>query len=198
MIRGQDTARARSSGGRGGEAVSAGAAAPATRPVQDGPSAGPQDWAPRRRARGVCPAGSDGRRSRIGRPEISEGAGGRLGDAGRLSCRVCGEHPVAAFLGDLVRAQVRSWRLACRPPHRKHQYADPLVPASPAGELRAGLLCTTMWITCVKRRQSCAHIGEMLGIVLPGRALTGLSPGKVRPAPCAWKRNRNCPHAAPQ
>ena len=33
-----------------------------------------------------------------------------------------------------------------------------------------GLLCTTMWITCVKRRQACAHIGEMLGIVLPGRA----------------------------
>jgi hypothetical protein len=27
-----------------------------------------------------------------------------------------------------------------------------------------------MWITCVKRRQACARIGEMLGIVLPGRA----------------------------
>jgi len=56
------------------EAVSARAAGPATRPVQDGPSAGLQDWVPGRRARGVCPAGSDGRRSRIGRPEISEGA----------------------------------------------------------------------------------------------------------------------------
>ena len=32
------------------------------------------------------------------------------------------------------------------------------------------LLCTTMWIACVKRRRACAHIGEMLGIVLPGRA----------------------------
>ena len=32
------------------------------------------------------------------------------------------------------------------------------------------LLCTTMWITCVKRRRACAHIGELLGIVLPGRA----------------------------
>ena len=33
-----------------------------------------------------------------------------------------------------------------------------------------GLLCTTMWIACVKRRQGCAHIGEMLGIVLSGGA----------------------------
>ena len=31
-------------------------------------------------------------------------------------------------------------------------------------------LFITMWITCVKRRRACAHIGEMLGIVLPGRA----------------------------
>ena len=30
-------------------------------------------------------------------------------------------------------------------------------------------LCTTMWITCENAR-ACAHIGEMLGIVLPGRA----------------------------
>jgi hypothetical protein len=35
------------------------------------------------------------------------------------------------------------------------------------------LLCTTMWITCVKRRRACAHIGEMLGIPLPGSAMTG-------------------------
>jgi hypothetical protein len=35
------------------------------------------------------------------------------------------------------------------------------------------VLCITMWITCVKRRQACAHIGEMLGIVLPGRARNG-------------------------
>ena len=34
----------------------------------------------------------------------------------------------------------------------------------------SALLCLTMWITCVKRRRACAHIGEMLGIVLPGRA----------------------------
>lgn len=29
------------------------------------------------------------------------------------------------------------------------------------------LLCTTVWITCVKVRRACAQIGEMLGIPLP-------------------------------
>ena len=40
-----------------------------------------------------------------------------------------------------------------------------------AGELLISLLWTTMWITCVKRRYTCAHIGEMLGnplLVRPG------------------------------
>ena len=43
---------------------------------------------------------------------------------------------------------------------------------NPAGQenFSPALLCTTMWITCAKRRRACAHIGEMLGIVLPGRA----------------------------
>ena len=39
-----------------------------------------------------------------------------------------------------------------------------------AENVSQALLCTTMWITCVKRRRACVHIGEMLGIVLPGRA----------------------------
>jgi hypothetical protein len=43
------------------------------------------------------------------------------------------------------------------------------LPARHENVLQA-LLCTTMWITCAKRRRSCAHIGEMLGIPLPGRA----------------------------
>ena len=43
------------------------------------------------------------------------------------------------------------------------------LPARHENVLQA-LLCTTMWIACVKRRRACAHIGEMLGIVLPGRA----------------------------
>ena len=75
---------------------------------------------------------------------------------------------MAAFLA--ISSGPRSGPGVWRAASRKHQYADPLLPASPAGELRAGLVCTTMWITCVKRRQACAHIGEMLGIVLPGRA----------------------------
>ena len=32
-----------------------------------------------------------------------------------------------------------------------------------------GLLCITVWITCVKRDRACAHIGERLGSPLPGR-----------------------------
>src|SRR5690348_347847 len=46
------------------------------------------------------------------------------------------------------------------------------------------LLCTTMWITCVKRRWACAHIGEMLGIPLPGSTHDrGLYLGKHDPRP---------------
>ena len=72
-IWGQDTARAspRTAAAGGSERGSRRAG---NRPVQDGRSAGPQGWVPRRRASSVCPAGSDGRRSWIGRPEISEGA----------------------------------------------------------------------------------------------------------------------------
>ena len=56
---------------------------------------------------------------------------------------------------------------------REHRHADPLARCClPAGQenVLSALLCTTMWITCVKRRRACAHIGEMLGIVLSGRA----------------------------
>jgi len=28
----------------------------------------------------------------------------------------------------------------------------------------AGLLCTTVWITCAQQRETCVHCGEMLGI----------------------------------
>ena len=31
------------------------------------------------------------------------------------------------------------------------------------------LLCIRVWITCVKRRQACVHIGEMLGSPLSAR-----------------------------
>jgi hypothetical protein len=81
---------------------------------------------------------------------------------------VCGEHLVPAVVGDGIQAQARS--ASCVPAaSRKHRHADPL-PASRHENVLQALLCTTMWITCVKRRRACAHIGEMLGIVLPGRA----------------------------
>ena len=69
---GHDRARARSPGGRAGPERRSRRAG--SRPVQDRRSASPQDRVPRRRASSVCPAGPDGRRSRIGRPGISEGA----------------------------------------------------------------------------------------------------------------------------
>lgn len=31
-----------------------------------------------------------------------------------------------------------------------------------------GFLCTTVWITCAKRRNACVRLGEMLGITLRG------------------------------
>jgi hypothetical protein len=81
---------------------------------------------------------------------------------------VCGEHLVPAVVGDGIQAQARS--ASCVPAaSRKHRHADPL-PASRHENVLQALLCTTMWITCVKRRRACAHIGEMLGIVLRGRA----------------------------
>jgi hypothetical protein len=60
-------------------------------------------------------------------------------------------------------------RPACRPPRARTGTLTRCLPARYENVLQA-LLCTTMWITCVKRRRACAHIGEMLGIVLLGRA----------------------------
>ena len=102
---------------------------------------------------------------------MSVTAGRRLGDAGRLSCRVCGEHPVPAVVGDVIQAQAR-YRVAragCRNASTG-TLARCCLPAGHENVLQA-LLCTTMWITCAKRRRACAHIGEMLGIVLPGPRL---------------------------
>src|SRR5262249_62367702 len=66
------------------------------------------------------------------------------------------------------RFKARRWPKAVAPPAPGR--------SSRAGELLIGLLWTTVWITCVKRRYTCAHIGEMLGnplLVRPGiRAFT--------------------------
>ena len=87
------------------------------------------------------------------------------GDAGRLPA---GYAASIRCPPSWAMAQARS--ASCGPAaSREHRHADAL-PASPAGERVTALLCITMWITCVKRRRACAHIGEMLGIALPGRA----------------------------
>jgi len=81
----------------------------------------------------------------------------------------CREHPVPTVVGDAIQAQARS--ASCLPVvSRKRRHAGALLPAGRQENVLPALLCTTMWITCVKRRRACAHIGEMLGIVLPGRA----------------------------
>jgi hypothetical protein len=108
---------------------------------------------------------------------------------------VCGEHPVPAVVGDGIQAQARS--ASCVPTaSRKHRHADRCLPARHENVLQA-LLCTTMWITCVKRRRACARLGEMLGIVLPGRARNrAFTWGSAIYA--LWtEKKRNCPHATP-
>src|SRR5208337_2668989 len=129
------------------ETVSAGAVAADNRPVQDRRSASPQGWVPRCREQRLP--------GRIGRPRIPESAA---------------SVPVAAFPGDVIQAQARSWRPGCRSCAAGTGRAGALLPTGPAGELVTALLCTTMWITCVKRRRACAYTVEMLGIRLPGRA----------------------------
>ena len=62
---------------------------------------------------------------------------------------------------------------ACKPAApapRKPRRAGLLPAASPAAGLPAGCVCTSMWITCVKRHQACARAVEMLGIRPPGCA----------------------------
>jgi hypothetical protein len=56
------------------------------------------------------------------------------------------------------------------PASRTPRRAGLLPAASPAAGLPAGFVCTSMWITCVKRHQACARAVEMLGIPPPGCA----------------------------
>ena len=47
---------------------------------------------------------------------------------------------------------------------RKRAVANPLLTA---GQTRSRLLCTNLWMTCVKRRRLCVQAREMLGIAVP-------------------------------
>ena len=82
------------------------------------------------------------------------------GDAGRLSCRVCGEHPVPAVVGDVIQAQARSasWVPVVS---RKHRHADPLLPASPARERVTGFAVHNhVDHLCKTAPGLCAHWGN--------------------------------------
>jgi len=83
-----------------------------------------------------CQARYPGNRGNAGRDDRGSGrararfSGAAARDASRLSCRVCGEHPVPAVVGDGIQAQARS--ASCVPAaSRTHRHADPLLPASP-------------------------------------------------------------------
>jgi len=101
---------------------------------------------------------------------LSVTEGRRLGTRAACPAGCAASVPVAAFPGDVIQAQARSWRPGCRSCAAGTGRAGALLPTGPAGELVTALLCTTMWITCVKRRRACAYTVEMLGIRLPGRA----------------------------
>jgi hypothetical protein len=85
----------------------------------------------------------------------------------RLRARAaCARAPAPAVADDVNHAQARS-ASSVPAASRKHRHAGALLPARHENVVQA-LLCTTLWISCVKRPRACAHIGEMLGIVLPG------------------------------
>ena len=81
-----------------------------------------------------------------------------------------GEHPVPAFLHDLIRPRGGSSRPTRRACHAGAWHADPPLPASPATGLLTGLLWTSMWIACAKPHHACAYTVEKLGIAPPGHA----------------------------
>ena len=97
---------------------------------------------------------------------MSVTAGRRLGAAGRLCASSsarrrgrCQPGPGQIRVrraGRLAQAPAR-WRAAACQPGRQENV------------LRA-LLCRTMWISCVKRRRACAHIGKCWGSCCRGRA----------------------------
>jgi hypothetical protein len=77
---------------------------------------------------------------------------------------------VAEVIADRDIHQARARSASCVPVvSRKRRHADPL-PASRACELPTGLLCTTMWITCVEKAPGLCAPREILGIPLPGDA----------------------------
>ena len=98
-----------------------------------------------------------------------------------------GGDPVPAFVRDLIGEVLAS----CAPGVScKRRCAHPLRAARPGTRSADRPVCTSMWITCAKRHQACAHIGEMLGIVLPGRARNrGLHLGERDPRPVDGEKN---------
>jgi hypothetical protein len=109
----------------------------------------------RRRSPGSLSVSGTRRRRDHGERDSRQAAG----DAGRLSCRVCGEHPVPAVVGDGIQAQARS--ASCVPAaSRKNRHADPL-PASPVRERVTGFAVHNhVDHLCKTASGLCAHWGN--------------------------------------
>ena len=88
----------------------------------------------------------------------------------------------------------RPW---CRPPRASTgTLTRCCLPAWHENVLQA-LLCTTMWITCAKRRRACARIGKCWGLCCRAAPVTGPWRGKARPRPVDGERTElSTRHAA--
>ena len=96
---------------------------------------------------------------------------GRLRDAARLSCRVCGEHP-AARLSRAILSGLRPGTGVHMPvAQRKHRRTGALLPASRAGELLTGFAVHNHVDHLCKTAPGLCAYWEMLGIVLTGPRL---------------------------
>jgi hypothetical protein len=104
--------------------------------------------------------------------------------------------------GDLIQARARSShpdpRIQLAGRARKHQRADPLLPASQA----TGLLPAVCAQTCgslVRNGAEPVHTQwKCWGFRCLAATMTGPLPGKARVTSCACRENRNYPHAAPR
>ena len=133
-----------------------------------------------------------GRRRNAGRDDLGSGRARARSSGGR---RVCGEHPVPAVVGDVIRAQARS--ASCVPAaSRKHRHAA--AACQPGTRTCYRLCCAQPCGSLVQNGAGPVRtLGKCWGSRCRAAPVTGPSPGRARSAPCGWRKNRNCPHATP-
>src|SRR5271157_1297079 len=108
---------------------------------------------------------------------VAQAGGASAGGDGARAAWACRGRAAGGITVSGTAGRRRGTRAACpaggaasiRCPPSRAMSSRPRPDPRPGCVLQA-LLCTTMWSTCAKRRRACAHIREILGIVLPGRA----------------------------